>query len=133
VTERDRVLVRKREERARVVERPAESRLARYWRKADLAKAIVNLVHYQGKAIKTKLRRSWDSVRREARHERKDSAHILRRSCATMLMQAGVDNFEAAGYLGMQNRRCATSTVITIPISSPKPLTGFRANRTGTR
>jgi len=43
-------------------------------------------------------------VRREAGHERKDGAHILRHSCATMLMQAGIDPFEAAGYLGMSEQ-----------------------------
>ena len=30
-----------------------------------------------------------------------DGPHIMRHTCATWLMQAGVDPYEAAGYLGM--------------------------------
>jgi integrase len=75
--------------------------LVGYWRKADLAKGIVHVVIYQGKPIKSKLRRSWDTVRRAAGHGAKDGPHILRHSCATWMMQNEVPIFEAAGYLGM--------------------------------
>jgi hypothetical protein len=33
--------------------------------------------------------------------ERKDGPHILRLSCCTWLMQAGIDVYEAAGYTGV--------------------------------
>ena len=115
--------------------------LLRYWKKADLAKGIVYVIHYQGKPIATKLRRSWDTVRRAAGHEAKDGAHILRHSCATDLMRRGVPIFEAAGYLGMSaatlesvyghhspSFQAGAADVGDIHVTSMK-----RANRTGTR
>ena len=35
------------------------------------------------------------------RRNGKDGPHVVRHTAATWLMQAGVDTFEAAGYLGM--------------------------------
>jgi integrase len=115
--------------------------LLRYWKKADLAKGVVYAIHYQGKPIKTKLRRSWDTIRREAGHEAKDGAHILRHSCATDLMRRGVPIFEAAGYLGMSaatlesvyghhhpDFQAGAADVGHIQVTSIK-----RMNRTGTR
>jgi integrase len=82
----------------------------RRWRKADLEKKITRVIHYYGKPIK-KLRRSWVSVAIEAGHARwvpeekiwvvEDGPHICRHTAATWLMQSAVDQFEAAGYLGM--------------------------------
>lgn len=72
----------------------------RRWKAADLARGIPHVVHYQGSQIK-KLRRSWNTNRCAAAHERHDGPHILRHTAATWLMQWGVDLFEAAGYLGM--------------------------------
>lgn len=79
------------------------------WRKADMAEGITYVTHYFGEPIK-KLRRSWASVAIAAGHARRgddgkwiveDGPHITRHTAATWLMQAGVDQFEAAGYLGM--------------------------------
>lgn len=80
------------------------------WREADLEKGITRVVHYYGRPVK-KLRRSWSSVAIEAGHARwddaakrwivKDGPHICRHTAATWLMQSGVDQYEAAGYLGM--------------------------------
>jgi integrase len=78
--------------------------LCRYWRKRDLANGITSVIHYRRKPLSTKLRRSWDSVAKEAGHKGHDGAHILRHSCATWLMQRGVSPFEAAGYLGMSEQ-----------------------------
>jgi integrase len=58
------------------------------------------VVHFSGKPIK-KLRRSWQSVAREAGAKRQDGPHIMRHTAATWQMQAGTDPYEAAGYLGM--------------------------------
>lgn len=74
--------------------------LLRLWKKADRAKGILHVIHYQGKPVK-KLRRSWATIARTAGHEGKDGAHILRHSCATWMMQQDMPIFEAAGYLGM--------------------------------
>jgi integrase len=52
-------------------------------------------VHYGGQPIR-KLRRAWASVGGGT-----DCPHVVRHTAATWLMQAGVDAFEAAGYLGM--------------------------------
>jgi integrase len=64
----------------------------RTWRLA-LRTAVV---HYLGEPI-TKLRRSWKTISGGAA----DGPHVLRHTAATWLMQARVDPFEAAGYLGM--------------------------------
>lgn len=92
------------------------------WKRADeklaeklqLEHPITHIVHYYGRPITTKLRRSWDSVAIAAgQAERvvdesdketwkvRDGPHICRHTAATWLMQSGVDLFEAAGYLGM--------------------------------
>ena len=68
----------------------------RRWRAADIAAGIASVIHYQGEPV-TKLRSSWKSVSGNA----PDGRHVLRHTVATWLMQAGVDVFEAAGYLGM--------------------------------
>jgi integrase len=70
------------------------------WRRADLAAGISSVIHYNGEPIK-KLRRSWTGVRKEAALEQHFVLHGFRHTAATWLMQAGVDNWEAAGYLGM--------------------------------
>ena len=63
-----------------------------YWRKADRAKGVVYVVHYQG---------TIRSGGNRAGHQVKDGPHILRHFCATWLMQQGESPFEAGGYLGM--------------------------------
>lgn len=70
------------------------------WRAADMAAGITRVVHFEGRGI-TKLRRSWTSVRGAAGLGRDVVPHTLRHTCATWLMQAGIDRFEAAGFLGM--------------------------------
>ena len=66
----------------------------------DLARGIASVIHYQGVAVK-KLRNSWKKVAAAAKSKRKDGPHITRHTAATWLMQAGVNLFEASGYLGM--------------------------------
>ena len=58
------------------------------------------MVHYQGQPI-TKLRHSWDTAGKLAGKMEGKAPHILRHTAATWLMQAGVNLYEAAGYLGM--------------------------------
>lgn len=74
---------------------------ARAWQKADFARGIGSVINYDGTPIKGKVRRSWETVRKMARHPRKDSPHILRHTAATWLMQTGIDLAQIAGYLGM--------------------------------
>lgn len=74
----------------------------RRWHRRDTEcePPITNVIHYQGEPV-GKLRRSWDTVAKQAGSTRKDAPHILRHSCCTWLMQAGVDVYEAAGYTGV--------------------------------
>mgnify|MGYP002413760740 CR=1 FL=1 len=58
------------------------------------------MIHWQGRPV-VKLRRSWDGARRRAGLGADVVPHTLRHTCATWLMQAGIDRYEAAGYLGM--------------------------------
>lgn len=82
----------------------------RRWQAADLALGITDVVHYQGARV-AKLRRSWATVAGHAGQGTWDAAqgawtcadgpHICRHTAATWQMQAGTDQLEAAGYLGM--------------------------------
>ncbi len=88
----------------------------RRWRASDLAKGFTHVIRYQGAPVK-KLRNSWGSVaRRAAQHlaelEKQrgtrvagrsgpDGPHIMRHSCCTWLMQAGVNVYEVSGYTGV--------------------------------
>lgn len=67
----------------------------RSWHAGDSKRGITYVVHYKGEPIK-KLRNSWDSV-----GGGEDGPHICRHTAATWLMQAKVDPYEAASYLGM--------------------------------
>lgn len=89
----------------------------RRWHVADTAKGFVHVIRYQGEPV-TKLRSSWKSVAEEAakltaQRETKrvgkkvaprnveDGPHIMRHSCCTWLMAAGVDVYEVSGYTGV--------------------------------
>lgn len=72
----------------------------RRWRAADMAEGITHVIHYYGKPI-TKFRSAWAAVAKDAGHIEGDGPHILRHTCATWMMQSGVDPYEAAGFLGM--------------------------------
>lgn len=74
-------------------------RILRRWKKMD-GEDQEYVCHYLGGMI-TKLRRSWGSAMRRTKLEGKVSPHTLRHTRATWMMQAGVDKWEAAGYLGM--------------------------------
>ena len=70
------------------------------WRKADIAKGYTYVVHFYGRRVES-IDNAWESVAQAAGRVENDGPHILRHTCATWLMQAGVDKYEAAGYLGM--------------------------------
>jgi integrase len=58
------------------------------------------VIHYAGKPVK-KLRRSWQSVAKEAGAPGVDGPHIMRHTAATWQMQSGTLLTDAADYLGM--------------------------------
>jgi integrase len=88
----------------------------RRWYRVDTATGFTKVIRYQGETVK-KLRRSWGSVarlaaklmaERESKRTGKtvvprnvqDGPHIMRHSCCTWLMAAGVDVYEVSGYTG---------------------------------
>ena len=72
----------------------------RAWRRADVAKRIGMVIHYEGAPVK-RVRRSWATVRKAAGYTGNDSPHILRHTAATWYMQRGLFVSTVAGYLGM--------------------------------
>jgi hypothetical protein len=72
----------------------------RKWRDDDMAHRITSVIHYAGEPVNYPYRR-WNSVRKEARAQRKDAPHILRHTAATWFMSSGADVALIAGYLGM--------------------------------
>jgi integrase len=96
---------RKRQPPARIHRRLL--RWLRHWQRQDEAwaerkgrKVPIHVVHYYGKRMES-LRNAWEAVAGEAGHSLGDGPHIMRHTAATWQMQAGVDPYEAAGYLGM--------------------------------
>jgi integrase len=59
-----------------------------------------NFVEYRGVPVK-RVKKGFASAVRLAKVDVKVTPHTLRHTAATWLMQAGVDEWEAAGYLGM--------------------------------
>jgi len=73
----------------------------RRWQRIDKGRG--HIVHWNGEAIK-KERRGWERARINAGLDASVTPHIMRHTCATWLMQAGVPTWEAAGYLGMSEK-----------------------------
>ncbi len=65
-------------------------------------KAIVRdfIVEWNGEPIKS-VKTAFNSAAAQTGLDGRVTAHTLRHTAATWLMQAGVDKWEAAGYLGM--------------------------------
>jgi hypothetical protein len=85
----------------------------RAWRDHDLKLGIVSVIHHQGERV-AKLRRSWKGAVADAglgtyqrgprgrdRFVSDVSPHVLRHTCVTWQLQAGVDPWEVAGFVGM--------------------------------
>lgn len=80
----------------------ALARILRRWKRAD-GDEYEYVCHYQDGPI-VKLRRSWGTALKRSKLEGKISAHTLRHTRATWMMQAGVSFWEAGGFLGMSPR-----------------------------
>ena len=72
----------------------------RRWHAKDTALGIVDVCHYKGRPIK-KPRRSWPAIREAAGLDKSVTPHVLRHTCVTWLLQAGVPTWEVAGFVGM--------------------------------
>jgi integrase len=70
----------------------------RRWQRHGLAKRAV--VEWNGKAVES-VRKGFEAAVRAARLGAEVTPHVLRHTCATWLMQKGVNLWDAAGFLGM--------------------------------
>jgi integrase len=70
----------------------------RRWQRLGLSKKSV--VEWNGAPVKS-VRKGFAAAVRAAGLEGKVTPHILRHTCATWLMQSGVDLWDVAGFLGM--------------------------------
>ena len=72
----------------------------KHWYRKDAEKGLIDVCHYHGSYIK-KLRRSWRAIREVAGLDKSVTPHVLRHTCVTWLLQAGVPTWEVAGFVGM--------------------------------
>lgn len=79
----------------------------RRWREKDAERSIVqkmqiaSVLHHGGEPIAGKIRTGFEGCVRDAGLPAEVTPHWMRHTAATWLMEAGVDMWEAAGYLGM--------------------------------
>ena len=74
----------------------------RRWKKMDekIGLHLIDVCHYHGKSIE-KMRRSWPAIRERAGLGKDVIPHVLRHTCVTWLLQAGVSTWEVGGFVGM--------------------------------
>ncbi len=74
----------------------------RRWLTTDMKSEtrVAHIIHLSGRPVDEQ-RRSWDVARITAGLGAEVTPHILRHTCATWMMQAGIDQWDAAGFLGM--------------------------------
>jgi integrase len=68
----------------------------RRWRRLTTA----HVIEYAGRPIRSQERRAWRTARELAGLGRDVTPHVLRHTCATMLLQLGVSVYDVAGVLG---------------------------------
>jgi len=72
----------------------------RRWQRLDAIKGYQPVIHFGGKPI-DRVKRSFASCIADAGLSEEISPHWMRHTCATWLMEAGVDVWAASGFLGM--------------------------------
>jgi integrase len=72
----------------------------RRWYRADMAVGITHVIHHANRPVR-RISKAWESVRREAGAEHKDSPHVMRHTSATLFMNSGQDVAVISGFLGM--------------------------------
>jgi integrase len=58
------------------------------------------VIEYDGKPIASQLRRAWAGAREMAGLGSEVTPHVLKHTCATLMLQAGVSTWDVAGVLG---------------------------------
>ncbi len=71
----------------------------RRWRDKRIVRDFV--VEWNGEPIRSSVKTAFNSAATQAGLDGRVTAHTLRHTAATWLMQAGIDKWEAAGFLGM--------------------------------
>ena len=61
---------------------------------------IRHVVHWNGSSVQS-IKKAFRSAKRAAGLSEDVTPHVLRHTAATWLMQAGVETWQAAGFLGM--------------------------------
>lgn len=97
----------------------------RRWHRKGIA--ILRFVEWNGKPVKS-VKTGFKTAVQLAGIEHA-TPHTLRHTAATWLMQNGAPIWEAAGYLGMSERRYATLTAIIIPTTCMARLRRSAASR----
>lgn len=72
----------------------------RRWQRLDALKGYQPVIHFGGKPI-DRVKRSFASCIADAGLSEEISPHWMRHTCATWLMEAGVEVWSASGFLGM--------------------------------
>lgn len=72
----------------------------RRWQAADEKRGIATVIHFGGEAVES-VRTGFEGCVASAGLPEDVTPHWLRHTCATWLMERGVDLWEAAGYVGM--------------------------------
>ncbi|MGC1236793.1 MAG: tyrosine-type recombinase/integrase [Xanthobacteraceae bacterium] len=68
----------------------------RRWRRSS----TTHVIEYAGRPINSKERRAWRTARELAGLGADVTPHVLRHTCATMLLQLGVSVYDVAGVIG---------------------------------
>jgi integrase len=79
------------------------ARLVRHlyaWKREDERHGISHVIHYAARPIRRRINTAWETIRREAGATKRDTAHILRHTAITWLLQSGVDPVQVSGYVG---------------------------------
>jgi integrase len=78
----------------------------RRWREMDRRastkdRPITSVIHHGGEPLAGKIRTGFEGIVRDAGLSEEVTPHWLRHTCATWLLEAGVEPWEAAAYTGM--------------------------------
>lgn len=74
--------------------------LLRRWRERDMALGITHVIHFKGRGGLDKMRRAWATARAAAGLGDDVTPHVLRHTAITWALQAGVPQWEVAGWAG---------------------------------
>jgi len=91
----------------------------RRWKRLGLSRKAV--IEWNGAPVQS-VRKGFEAAVKAAGLDVDVTPHILRHTCATWLMQNGVDLWDAAGFLGMTVQQCVASLFVhgvSFPILAP--------------